>query len=334
MQGGAMTIMIRSVIISLSFMAFFPSLVSAHHSASVYDTEAVSTVQGAVARFEWRNPHVYIYLNVDEGNGVSREWAVEAEPTAVMARAGWTATTLSPGERVSARINVNRNPQSREVRLITLSKADGTLLVRKPPGSASAVAATDISGVWDALRGYEQLELHRGKLTEKGAAALAAFDQRESPVKDCLAFATPMSVFLPYRTEIEIEPERVYIRSEYFETERVIYTDGRPHPANGERTVQGHSIGHWEGDALIVDTTLFTDNPTGNFRGVPSGAQRHAVERFALSEDHKQLSMQFSVEDPEFMAEPMTGEVLLDYAPDHEMLPFGCDPEVARRYAN
>jgi Family of unknown function (DUF6152) len=320
--------------VRLSLIALMPSLALAHHSASVYDTESARTVQGAVARYEWRNPHVYIYLNVDEANGVSREWAVEAEPTAVMARAGWTSTTLVPGEQVSARINLNRNPQSREVRLITLSKADGTLLARKPVGSASAVAASDISGVWDALRGYEKLKLHRGKLTEEGATALAAFDQRESPVKDCLAFSTPMTVFLPYRTEIEIEPERVYIRSEYFETERVIYTDGRPHPANGERAIQGHSIGHWEGDALIVDTTLFTDNPTGNFRGVPSGARRHAVERFALSEDHKQLSVQFSVEDPEFMAEPMTGEVLLDYAPDHEMLPFGCDPEVARRYAN
>ena len=108
--------------------------------------------------------------------------------------------------------------------------------------------------------------------------------------------------------------------------------DGREHPQSGERTIQGHSIGSWEGEVLVVDTTLFSDSRTGNLNGVPGGSQKHVVERYQLSEDRTQLLLEFVVEDPEYMVEPMIGRVAWDYAPDREIMPFGCDPENARLY--
>ena len=101
---------------------------------------------------------------------------------------------------------------------------------------------------------------------------------------------------------------------------------------NGERTNQGHSIGSWEGEVLVVDTTLFADSRTGNLNGIPAGAQKHVVETYELSEDRTQLTIEFIVEDPEYMVEPMTGSVVWDYARDREMLPFGCELENARLY--
>jgi hypothetical protein len=314
-------------------LAASPLSARAHHSAAVYEMRSVVALRGTVTRYEWKNPHVYIFVDVEDENGEVAQWALEGEPTTLMARSGWTPTTLAPGDRISARVNRNRNPDSHEARLMTLSKSDGTVLARRPTGSAAATAATDISGVWDALRGYEDFEFVRGALTERGNAAVAAFDEGQSPVQNCLAFPAPMVTFLPYRTQIELAGDRVLIHSEYFDVERVVYMDGRGHPESGGRSDQGHSIGHWDGDALVVDTTLFTDHPIGNFRGLPSSTKKHLVERFEPSEDHTQLRVTFSVEDPAYLLEPWTGELTWDYVPDGEMLPFDCDPEVARRFA-
>ena len=111
-----------------------------------------------------------------------------------------------------------------------------------------------------------------------------------------------------------------------------IYMDGRGHPGNGEPSNQGHSIDRWEGDVLVVDSTLFEENRAGNRAGIPSSAQKHVVERYALNEDGTQIVIDFIVEDPEYLAEPLTGGIEWDYAPDLEMLRFSCDPESASRY--
>ena len=58
-------------------------------------------------------------------------------------------------------------------------------------------------------------------------------------------------------SEIEIFDDRVIIRDEWFDAERVMDADGREHPVDGERTRLGHSVGRWEGDTLVVDTRLF-----------------------------------------------------------------------------
>ena len=56
------------------------------------------------------------------------------------------------------------------------------------------------------------------------------------------------------------------------------------------------------------------------------------MERYELSEDRTQLIIDYVIEDPEYMVDPMTGGMVWDYAPDREMLPFGCNPQNARRY--
>ncbi len=87
---------------------------------------------------------------------------------------------------------------------------------------------------------------------------------------------------------------------------------------------------------MVVDTTLFEDHRTGNrvgnIQGVPSGAQKHVIERYALSSEATRLTLSFVLEDPEYLAQPLTGSVEWDYAPGFELLRFDCDPEVASRY--
>jgi hypothetical protein len=155
-----------------------------------------------------------------------------------------------------------------------------------------------------------------------------------NPVIDCVPFPTPSIVSAPYLHEIVVEPDRIVLRTELFRVERTVYMDGRGHPADGERSNQGHSIGRWDGDTLVIDTVAFADYRAGNRSGIPSGASKHVIERLRLSEDRTQMIVEYRVEDPEFLAEPMTGETFWDYAPDRKLEPFDCDPDNARLYAS
>jgi len=85
---------------------------------------------------------------------------------------------------------------------------------------------------------------------------------------------------------------------------RVIPTDGRPHVPQNIRQWQGDSVGHWEGNSLVVDTTNFMN--LTNYRG--SGEKLHLVERFTRTADDTMI-YQFTVEDPETWAKPWTVEV-------------------------
>ena len=95
---------------------------------------------------------------------------------------------------------------------------------------------------------------------------------------------------------------------------------------------EGHSIAWWEEDVLIVDTTLYEENIAGNRYGVPGGVQKHSIERYELTEDRTQLKVDFVIHDPEYMAEPLTGGIVYDHAPDREMMPFECNLDNARLY--
>ena len=171
-------------------------------------------------------------------------------------------------------------------------------------------------------------------LTEKGAAAKAAYDETITPAANCIAFPSPLVVALTalYLGEFELQDDVIIFRSEFFNAERTIYLDGRRHPENGERTIQGHSIGEWEDDTLVVDTTLFSEHRSPYGIGIPSGTQKHVIERYTLSDDGTQLLVDIALEDPEYLAEPFSGSLALNYSPHLEMLSIECDPEVARRF--
>jgi hypothetical protein len=85
---------------------------------------------------------------------------------------------------------------------------------------------------------------------------------------------------------------------------RVIPTDGRPHIPQNIRQWQGDSVGHWEGDTLVIDTTNFTGLTA--FRG--SGEKLHLVERFTRTAPDT-LIYKFTVEDPQTWDKPWTAEI-------------------------
>ena len=91
---------------------------------------------------------------------------------------------------------------------------------------------------------------------------------------------------------------------------RHIYLDGRPHPdaAHLQPSVNGHAIGHWEGDTLVVDTVGFVGG-AGTPGGGRVGPKSHLIERFRLRDGDKMLSVTFTWEDPSIYLKPHTYEL-------------------------
>jgi hypothetical protein len=74
----------------------------AHHSfAAEFDAGKRVTLKGTVTRVDWRNPHIYVYLNVKDAAGGVTEWACEGGPPNVLMREGWTRTSVKEGDEVT-----------------------------------------------------------------------------------------------------------------------------------------------------------------------------------------------------------------------------------------
>ncbi len=315
----------------------------AHHSPAVFDQDSVVAFQGKVSHFGWTNPHVYIYVETQDADGQTVEWEIETSPTPILTRSGWTRDSLAIGSEVAIRANPDKNDQRKHALLISVSTEDSETLIprsnflRRDSDPETLSSSSDMSGVWElSFSDFGGFYASADQVipTESGAAVRDRYDRElDISAAQCIPASTPRALASVYLKEIEIHEDRILLRNELYNLERTIYLDGREHPENSSRTNQGHSIGRWEDEVLIVDTTLFEAHPySTSLPGLPSGPDKHVIERFALSEDGTRIVIDFALEDPEYLEEPFVGKVVWYYAPHLEMLGFDCDPEISRRF--
>ena len=320
---------------------------SAHHSDAGIDMESIVAFDGVVTDFVWRNPHVYVLVDRDGEDGEAGDWELQMGPINVISRRGWRQDTLQPGDQVSVRAHASLD--GRPYGIIESIDEDGGLQLAAAAGAASAVATADtLEGRWIADRsatmsypgGFDGFFNALLTLNDAGRAAQDAYDplSDENPEASCVGRPTPAALVSSslYLMEIDIreEEQTVGFRSEYYDEVRTVYMDGREHPDPGERFVTGHSIGWWDGDTLVVDTRNFEDHRSPYQTGVPSGGQKHVVERYRLNEDGAHIDLEFTLEDPEYLAEPMVHRRQLNYSPHMQMFPGACDPEATRRFVS
>ena len=310
----------------------------AHHSAAMFDTSTEITFGGVITEYEWNNPHVYLTVRSVAPDGSTLEQEVEAGASSVLLPLGLTPDSLAPGDRVTVRANPNRRGTGivlgREV--VT---ADGAVLplfigsrgIREP----SRAEAESIEGTWFAPRdGFFAFNSGRRDwvLTDAGQAALEQFDSRDATHAQCIPVTAPTLMVYPVVTTVSVSEEAVVFDVDWMTSRRVVHTDGRGHPEDVERSLHGHSIGHWEGDTLVVDTVGFADHREGTALGIPSGEGKHLVERFSLDDDRRHLDYEVVLEDPQYLGEPVTFGGQWEYRPDLEPTGLPCDLEVAQRY--
>ena len=331
---------------------FSSAPVSAHHSDAGLDLDNLVTIDGVVTEYSWRNPHVYFTVEATDESGESRQWTVQMASVATVSRMGWSADSLAVGDRVSvgAYPAVDGRPYAKFLsiertegpELPTSFDAAGEVSLAAPIGGGSATTIEG-RGMADAsqnayLGRIDGLTRALLTLTPAGQAGMDSYDENsdENPELRCVGRPTPAMIvytdIYPMEFEIDESGETLFIRSQFMDQERIVYLDGRQHPDASVRSHEGHSIGRWEDETLVVDTRNFSDHRSPYQNGIPSGAQKHVVERYTLAEDGTELTVEFMLEDPEFIAEPMTHTRTLVYSPQADMAPFNCDLESTSRF--
>jgi len=102
---------------SLKVMAIAASLLSlsvvepaaAHHSYAAFDGDKVVSLQGTVKRWDWTNPHSFLYLTVKGPGASTTEWEIESASPSLLKRIGFTATSIKAGDKVTVRLHPHRS---------------------------------------------------------------------------------------------------------------------------------------------------------------------------------------------------------------------------------
>jgi len=314
--------------------------VFAHHSAAAYDTQKEVTLKGTVAKYRFANPHVYMTVTVMKEDGSTEMVDVEAGAASVLNGLGFNASSLKVGDVVSIVGNPGRTNPTGMLLGKDLYKQDGSYLPLNI-GSRSVydgkidVSAKDLNGTWFAPRaGFTGFlgGTRRWSMTDKGKAAVASFDPKANPQKDCVPIGAPALMFYPVANSINVQKDKVVIKTDWMDSQRTVYLDGRKHPPANQTFLLGHSVGHWEGKTLVVDTTNFKEHAMGNSTSLPGSTEKHLTERFTLSPDGKTIEYAGTLEDPVYLTQPVPFSGKWEYRPTMPFSNQKCDLEIARRF--
>lgn len=311
----------------------------AHHSAAAFDTQIETTLTGTVTEYSFRNPHVYLTLSRQLEDGRTVETEIEAGAASVIGPLGFTRDSIKVGDVVS----VVGNPGRRDAEGLLLGrelyKEDGTYyplnISSRDTYQPTDQVATSIEGTWFPPRTSFFAFLGgagRWQVTEAGAAAMTASGQVATPQKDCIPIGSPALMFYPVANTITVEDDRVHMQIDWLDSERTIWLDGRAHPPATETSLHGHSVGQWDGTALVVDTTNFAPNPIGFSMALPSGTGKHLTERFEVGADGKTMVYSGVMEDPEYLSAPVEWSGTWEYRPDMQQSNETCDLDTARKF--
>jgi len=171
-------------------------------------------------------------------------------------------------------------------------------------------------------------------LTESGRARQAAraaqqagheYDSAENrPLQErCITYHGVPPLPSGYNNTYQIfqTPGYVAILDENIHDVRGIPLDGRPHLGRGLRQWNGNSIGHWENNTLVVETTNYSAQTAFRFPAAPETLR--AVERFTrVARD--QIDYQFTIEDPSTYTRPWTAVLPMVGVPDYVMFEYAC----------
>jgi hypothetical protein len=191
----------------------------------------------------------------------------------------------------------------------------------------------DLGGLW--VGGGPTRDIEQGLLSgeeimllPEAAEIMAGRLSRDDPEVNCLPTGVPR--IAPYPWRIVQVPAYGRATHLYFLFEgnihsyRQIFMDGREHPEDLDPTWYGHSIGHWEGDTLVVDTVGFNDRFWFDFRGHPHTEQLRTIERYTRT-SLGTLENTTTIIDPGAYAKPFTIKFTATLRPGWDLMEYICN---------
>jgi len=220
--------------------------------------------------------------------------------------------------------------------------ADGTPDL-SAPAPRTATGRPDLSGVWYQPEGPpfgpppfglkyalnlaaglgpdgvsmtpEAASLYRERQSSQGAG---------SPTGFCQLPGVPMITMAPLPHKIVQTPGLTIVLYEAMNTFRQIFTDGRALPPDPQPTWMGYSVGRWEGETFVVDTSGFNDETWLDLGGHPHTERLHVIERFRRR-DVGSIDYEVTIDDPGAYTRPWTASLGLRLLPDADLLEFNCN---------
>jgi hypothetical protein len=345
---------VAALILSVTAVAS-SSGASAHHSfAPHFDIAKPVRISGTVKEFEARNPHAYLHIEAVDENGRTREYVCESHGVTQLMRNGIRPEMLAAGTKITITgSQARRDPYG--CFFTTVELADGRVLNVNGPSGRQPTAARpasaenpdnlrrhDIYGTWllvPANRSTSGPQPMIDSLTPAGERATAAYDPFvDDPTFRCDPVAIRRVWFAPSTPlRVERDGDRVILKYEWMDVERIVHLGMKQHPQDGPRTSLGHSIGRFEGDTLVVETANYSAGVLSQYVEVPGKPTRGllhsdaliSVERISFDAASQRLKVTIELEDPVYYRRPFD-PASAEYAPsDLTIEPFNCKPENA-----
>jgi hypothetical protein len=300
----------------------FAAPVQAHHSfAAEFEADKTAELRGKIVQVWWNNPHIRYRLEVAGEGGAVEDWELQASSITSMQQLGWSPSTLQVGDELTVSGQIGRNG-AKKLYVRTIVRPDGARLVtgrgdnagpdpnqvHATPGKRYAYGPPrddypiDITGPWRNRYKWrvtvDDLEPKPTPFTPEGRALFAATDHYQDPALRCLALGLPRLFGSPYNMEIvDAGSHYVMIHVEH-NTPRRVWMDGRAPAAGTQPSSLGFSVGRWEGDVLVIETThLLPGWLDGS--GLPMmGEGTRIVERYEFTSDRLAMDRIMTIYDP------------------------------------
>ena len=211
--------------------------------------------------------------------------------------------------------------------------ADAPFAAARAAGYAAVTAWPDFTGVWNPdwslLFGSNGRKPVEPVLTPTAQARLDAFLEKQkvegvdqSAQVHCIPPGMPGIMRQPYPIEFLFSPGRVTIFTETYSQARRIYVDGRGLPEDPDFLFNGNSVGRWDGDVLVVESTGFSPL-TRIAPGIDHSEQMRLVEKIWL-EGPDVLRIETTITDPEVLAEPLVQQLAFKREPTWDIREYVC----------
>jgi hypothetical protein len=198
-----------------------------------------------------------------------------------------------------------------------------------PQGPAPKLAdgRPDFSGVWQGGGPVGDLAQGMPKgveipLNDAGRKLMASRQSKDDPEANCLPTGVPRQAPYPWRI-VQTQTHIFILFEGNIHSYRQIFVDGRKHPDDPDPTWYGHSVGHYEGQTLVIDTVGFNDKFWFDFRGHPHSEKLHTLERYTRP-NLGTLTVETTIDDPTYYTKPFTTKFTARLRPGEELMEYIC----------
>lgn len=336
---------IRTLLAIVVVTALSSAALGHHNPAVAFIPDETTEIEGIVRSVAWRNPHVTYRIDVTDESGETVTWSVESGAVMELRLRGLDRGVIEPGDRirVSGLPSRRGRPEmfgtnllledGREVLfdVFATPQLSDELLEEQIDVAAVERARQEADGilrVWSTVLGDPDSFPWLGRievlpLTEPAQQAVNNWDLAADPRVTSCEKAMPSIMGAPTFMQFSQQGDDILLRIEEFDTRRVIHMTTAAPPENEPYSLLGYSIGRWEEDRLIVETTRLEAAIFGD--GIPLSRQTRILESFEMSDSEERLDVTATITDPEAFTSPLSLSRYLVWEPGVEIAPYNCE---------